>query len=230
MQARILLPSETPMTHFPQAGLDYLSDLAHNNNTEWFRANKKRYEAELKKPARALVAAVNDELARLSPRHVTPPGKAINRINRDIRFSKDKTPYNVKVWAGFHDATQPKGAAAGYYFGFDLEGLAVGCGAWRPPKPQIDHLRAHIAANHGELAQILETLDMGPLQGEAYKRVPKPWPADHPAGHWLKHKGFHIRAELDPALITSPDLVPEIARQMARLQPLVEFLDHGLGG
>ncbi len=215
---------------FPVAGLDFLRDLSANNTKAWFQANRKRYERELKLPGRALVDAVNCELSAISPSHVTPAGKAISRINRDIRFSKDKTPYNVKLWAGFHDTTRPKGASAGYYFGFGLDGAGVGAGAWMPPKEFIGPLRAHIAEHHAELEAVLAALpgEYGELDGERYKRVPKPFPPDHPAGEWLKHKGFHIRKELPLELVATEDFVPAIGQAFRELKPLVDFLGAGL--
>ncbi len=218
---------------FPQASLDFLADLDENNNKEWFQANKKRYEKELKKPARALVDLVNAELELFAPDHVTPAGKAINRINRDIRFSKDKTPYNTHIWAGFHNQTLPKGAGAGYYFGFTTDGFGVGAGCWMPPRDRMTALREHIADNYSEFEAILGdevfAKTFGPLAGEKYKRVPKPWDADHRAAEILKHKGIHTRAELDPKLVTSPSVVAEISRHLRLLKPLVDFLDVGLG-
>ena len=219
-------------TAFPVAGLDFLRDLDANNNKEWFHANKKRYEHSLKLPGRALVDAVNGELSAISPSHVTPAGKAISRINRDIRFSKDKTPYNVKLWAGFHDASQPKGASAGYYFGFGLEDVGVGAGAWMPPKEYIGPLRAHIAEHHADLEAILADLpsEYTELKGEKYKRVPKPFPPDHPAGEWLKHKGFHIGRSMPLDVVTTENFVPLIGQAFRELKPLVDFLGAGLAG
>ncbi len=217
-------------TPFPEAGLAFLRDLDANNDKAWFHANKKRYERELKLPGRALVEAINQELEKISPGHVTPAAKAVNRINRDIRFSKDKTPYNVKLWAGFHDRTVPKGASAGFYFGFDLEEAGIGAGAWMPPKEYIAALRAHIASHHDTLEGILAALpsDYGELAGEKYKRVPKPYAPDHPAGEWLKHKGFHIGKKVPLSLVTTNDFVPAVAQAFRELQPLVAFLGEGL--
>ena len=215
----------------PQPGLDFLMDLAENNNKEWFQANKKRYERELKNPARALVEQVNAELEGFAPDHVTPAGKAINRINRDIRFSKDKTPYNTHLWAGFHNQTRPKGAGAAYYFGLSADSFGVGAGCWMPPPDRMQALREHIAEHHEQLASILAELEgtFQPLSGTAYKRVPKPWDADHPAAELLKFKGMHTRVELDPALATQPKAVAEIAKHLRLLKPLVDFLEDGLG-
>lgn len=218
----------------PAAALRFLADLEANNDTAWFAANKKRYEKELKEPSRALAEAVNDVMGGISPAHASDtPHKAVSRINRDIRFSADKTPYNTHVWMGFHASAAPKGTAAGYYLGFSHKDWGVGAGAWAPEKEQLEALRAHIAAEHQTLRAIVETpafaAVFGGLQGEALKRVPKPYDTDHPAGEWLKLKGVYVRAQGDVALLTSADLLPEVERRFALLRPLVEFLSEGLG-
>lgn len=215
---------------FPQEGLDFLEDLALNNERDWFQANKKRYESALKKPTRLLVDAINAELERISPQHVTPAAKAISRINRDTRFSKDKTPYKTQVWAGFHDASRPKGSAAGFYFGISPTGVGVGGGLWMAPRERIGSLRSHIAAHPSELLGILADLeqDYGPAQGEKLKRVPRPWDAEHPGAELLKHKGLFLKRDLGLELATSDQLVPTVARCFEEMLPLVRYLDRGL--
>jgi uncharacterized protein (TIGR02453 family) len=216
----------------PQVALDFLSELGENNSKEWFSSNKKRYERELKNPARALAAEINTLLQDVSPAHAREqPHKALNRINRDIRFSKDKTPYNTKVWAGWHNTALPKGAGAGFYFGVTLDSCGVGCGAWHPPKEAMESLRHHIADHHQALSAILADLpsEVGPVKGDKYKRVPKPWTADHPAAELLKHKGIHLGLDLPRSLATSSELLPTVRRYFEVFQPLVAFLDDGLG-
>lgn len=220
-------------TTFPQAGLDFLRDLADNNSKEWFQANKKRYERDFKIPGRALIAAINDELESISPDHVTPPNKAVSRINRDIRFSKDKTPYHTKLWGSFMDASVPKSHGAGFYFGFDLESVGVGCGAWMFPKERLEGMRSYFAATQPEFDALLAAPSFAAyreISGDAYKRVPKPWPADHPAADLLKLKGIHTRRSFELSTITSPDFVPTIATEFAVMAPFVAYLSRGLAG
>ncbi len=218
-------------THIPAATIQFLADLDANNTKEWFAANKKRYENELKKPGRALAETVNERLRALSPAHARDVShKALNRINRDIRFSKDKTPYNTRLWAGFHNQSAPKGASAGLFFGLSPESVGIGCGAWQPPKDALDRLRGHIADNHRALTDAIGALPegYGPLDGDKLKRVPKPWTAEHPAAELLKHKGLHIRIELPPETATQADFADRILEHFQRLLPIVTFLDSGL--
>lgn len=223
------------MDHLPQATLDFLSDLAANNEKEWFHANKKRYERELKQPTRAFVAALNDRMRSFAPELAKEvPHKAINRINRDIRFSKDKTPYNTHVWAGFGKVGTVKGASAGLYVGLSPESWAVGGGTWKAEKEQVVALRTQVAERHEELAELLSAAGVpeifGPLTGDAYKRVPKPWTAEHPAADWLKLKSMHLRGTSAPEAITRPGFLDAVVERMERLVPVIRWMQAGLEG
>jgi uncharacterized protein (TIGR02453 family) len=218
---------------FPSAGLQFLRDLAENNDKEWFQANKKRYERDLKAPARALVTAVNAEVERLAPAHAAEdPVRQLSRINRDIRFSKDKTPYNTRIWAAFGRLGAPMGTSAGFYFGLSPEGLGVGAGAWHPEKGPLAALRAHFAARYRDYRAIVQEPAFARAftfgEADAYKRVPAPYPPDHPAADLLVLKSVHVHADLGAAVLTTEDVVPAIVRHFALLVPFVAFLDEGL--
>jgi uncharacterized protein (TIGR02453 family) len=219
-------------TCLPPESMSFLADLAENNHKDWFDANRKRYEHDLKVPARELIAAINEVLADLAPDYVTPPNKAIGRINRDIRFSRDKTPYNTHIWAAFMDQTAEKNQAAGFYVGIRLDEVGFGAGTWMPPKPAITRLRQRFADDYATFEQILTPLQdrYGALRGDAYKRVPKPWPADHPAAEWLKLKSPHLATTVAPTAATQPDFVEQVVGHFAELLPFVEFLSGGLRG
>jgi len=219
-------------TCLPHASIEFLRDLSENNSKVWFDDNRKRYERDLKKPARALIATINAGLDDVAPGFVTPPNKAISRINRDIRFSKDKTPYHTHVWAAFMDQSTDKRSAAGFYVGIRLDEVGIGAGCWMPPKPAIDHLRTRIAAEHTVLQGILDGLDpaFGDLRGESYKRVPKPFPKDHPAATWLKLKGMHLARTFSPEMATEPDFAERVVDQFVQLKAFVDFISGGLRG
>lgn len=215
--------------HLPPAASAFLSDLDENNSREWFHANKARYETQLKQPLRALAAALSEGLAVVAPDHEHPaPAKAVNRIHRDLRFTKDKRPYHTHCWMGFPHQGLPKGAAPTVYFGFDTEGWGVGAGLWKPKGPVLRQIRNHVAERHDQLQGILSDpsfhATFGGLRGEQLKRVPRPWTADHPAAELLRHKDVHVRHEGDPALLHSPELVPTVLGHFAQLAPLVGFL------
>jgi len=217
---------------FPKGGVEFLRDLGAHNNRDWFQANKKRYEREVKEPAKRLAEAITSVLKKVDRRHAGDPARAVGRIFRDIRFSKDKTPYYTHVWFNFPLANGERQAGAAYYVGIDLEGAGTGAGCWEPPPERMETLRAKLAKQHGAFHKIVDDKKFherfGDLEGEAYKRVPKPYPPDHPAGDLLKLKGVHVHAPVPLKVATSDGFLDVVADDFRLLAPLVAFLDKGL--
>jgi uncharacterized protein (TIGR02453 family) len=217
---------------FPNEGVEFLRDLAEHNNREWFQANKKRYEQELKEPSKRLAEAIAGLLKKIDRRHVIDPAKAVGRIFRDIRFSKDKTPYYTYVWFNFPLANGDRQAGAAYYVGIDTKEAGVGAGCWEPPPDRMQALRAKLAKQHGAFRKIVGDAKFakrfGELQGDAYKRVPKPFPPDHPAADLLKLKGLHVTSKVPLKVATSDRFLDVIAEDFRLLAPMVAFLDKGL--
>src|SRR5580704_13565691 len=111
---------------FPKEAPTFFRGLARNNNRDWFLARKSVFEEKVKEPMRQLVAALNGEMKRFAPLHVTDPDKAIYRIYRDTRFSNDKKPYKEHLAAHFARQGMGRDAAAGYYVAISHKNLAVG--------------------------------------------------------------------------------------------------------
>src|SRR3954469_4320290 len=118
---------------FPVEGIEFFAKLMRNNRREWFQPHKEIFEAQLKQPMRELVEALNGELRKFAPEYVTDPEKAIYRIYRDTRFSKDKTPYKNHIAASFRRATDWPHAGAGFFFAVSHKEVAVGGGVYMPP-------------------------------------------------------------------------------------------------
>lgn len=117
------------MTFFTPDFFRFFEELSENNHRDWFDANRQRYEDEVKKPFRALVEALVLRLHDLEPNWVLDAGQCIFRINRDVRFSKDKRPYKEHVSAAFSKWGK-KSAYPGYYFQINHHQLMVGGGAY----------------------------------------------------------------------------------------------------
>jgi len=217
---------------FPKGGVEFLRDLAEHNNRDWFQANRKRYEQELKEPAKRLAEAIAGILKKVDRRHAGDPAKAVSRINRDIRFSKDKAPYYSRVWFSFPLATGERQAGAAYYVGIDTDDAGTGAGCWEPPPERMGTLRAKIAKQHVALRKIVDDPKFrkrfGDVEGNAYKRVPKPFPPDHPAGDLLKLKGVHVHGKVPLKVATSGGFLDVVAEDFRLLAPMVAFLDKGL--
>lgn len=218
---------------FHDPTFEFLRGIAANNDKAWFDAHKKDYKAHFVGAGQALAVALGKRLRPLHPGVQVEPrvNGSLFRINRDIRFSKDKTPYNTHVWAGWHPQGVAKGSGAGFHFGFSHDSAGVGCGAWSPDKARIERLRAHLAEHYPEWTGLLGALDFEVTIGtqNALKRVPKPYPPDHPAAELLKMKGVHLKADLPPSSITSEDLVDQVSDRFRQLSPIVAFMNRGLG-
>jgi uncharacterized protein (TIGR02453 family) len=215
---------------FPQEGIDFFRKLQRNNRREWFQPRKPIFDATLKQPMRELVAALNDAMKSFAPQYVTDPDKAIFRIYRDTRFSKDKTPYKDHVAASFPRHDTPAGA--GLYVAVSHKEVAIGGGIYMPSPDTLLAIRHHVAANYLELRKIVakpvvRQLFQG-LQGEQLTRVPKGFDRDHPAADLLRHKQFILYVELPPELATSPELCPLVVRHFRASIPFLEYLNAPL--
>ncbi|MGI9356142.1 MAG: DUF2461 domain-containing protein [Rhizobiaceae bacterium] len=212
------------MTGLSKDTIKFLKDLKANNNRDWFQANKKTYEAMVKSPAAEVGAALNEQIEMLAG---TPYRAKIFRINRDVRFSKDKTPYNTHV----HMAFSPEDGGPikpMWFFGLDTEKLVLGAGVFEFPKDRLESWRERVASEEGEeLLEILVKLKRnGARVGEpALKRVPKPYDADHPREELLRHKGLAVWLDAPNQDFGFGDkAAANCAKEFRKLLPLVNWL------
>ncbi len=226
---------------FTPAGQRFLGALARNNDREWFERNKHVYEAELRAPLAALVEEMDVRLATLAPEIVGDPKRSPFRIHRDVRFSKDKSPYktNVACWFFHADAGRGVGTAtphggAGFYFHMEAKRASIGGGIWMPPRPTLQRIRDVIAEDHKPLARVLGDATLkrrfGTLDEEnMLTRMPRGYADSHPAAALLRHQSFTVGRELTEREILSPKLPDILARDYGRMLPLVRWLNAALG-
>jgi uncharacterized protein (TIGR02453 family) len=161
------------------------------------------------------------------------------RINRDIRFSKDKSPYKTHAACWFHHrrATSRVGSeadagSAGFYFHLQPGQSFIGGGLWMPPRPSLNKLRDAIAEDPAGFDRIARGLTKryGGLDDEAVlKKMPRGFAEDHPAAKWLRYQSFVSGREIDDATVTSPKLPAILAKDFEGLLPLVRWLNAALG-
>jgi uncharacterized protein (TIGR02453 family) len=217
---------------FPKQGLEFFRKLRKKNTREWFDAHKDEYLQYCRAPMEELAGEVNRGLARFAPEHIAEPKKAIYRIHRDTRFSKDKTPYKTHIAANFPRGGMEKHAAAGFYFSVSDEGLDIAGGVYMPGPPELAAIRHHILARPGEFKKIVTNRklveSMGPLQGESLKKVPRGFPDDSPAADFLRMKQWMFFKTFDPAVAADPELADFVIARMKAAAPLVAFLNAPL--
>jgi uncharacterized protein (TIGR02453 family) len=217
----------TAFPGFPPEALTFFRGLSRHNNRDWFQPRKALFEEKVKGPMRQLVEALNGELRQFAPNFVTDPDKAIYRIYRDTRFSKDKTPYKDHIAASFHGRVGSHGDA-GLYVAMSHKNTAIGGGIYMPDPAALLAIRNYIAENHAELRKILKARAVkelfGEMQGEQLSRVPKGFSAEHPAADLLRFKRFILYVELAPELAGTPQFYSEIVKRFRAMQPFLQFL------
>ena len=218
---------------FPQAGVDFLANLAENNEREWFNAHKSDYKNHVEKPAQELVATLGERLQSISPAIIFDTrangSGSMMRIYRDTRFSKDKTPYNPYVTMAFWEGSSKKTTAySGFFLRVEPTGVGLMVGTRGFDKERLAAYRT--AVSDPTLGTELETIianmqDKFEIQGEHYKRVPHGFDADHPRADLLRYNSLHaFYFTIPPQYLTSPDLVEQCMIQFEQMVPLHHWL------
>ncbi len=212
---------------FPAEGIEFLRKLARNNRREWFQPLKEIFEAKVKQPMIELVEAINAELLKFAPEHINDPKKAIYRIYRDTRFSSDKTPYKTNIGAIFPRRGSDREASAGFYFQLDAKEVGIAGGMYMPTPPQLLAVRTWIAENHVEFRKMVKSAEKlaGKFHGESLTRIPKGFPADHPAADLIKMKRWVHWITLDVKVATTPKVVAEITKRFRAMAPVIATLN-----
>lgn len=206
---------------FPPEAMPFLRDLAANNDRDWFKDHRDVYEAAIRLPGEGFVAAIRPWLENLAG---TPLNAKVFRLHRDVRFSKDKSPYNAHLHIGFSSDAGP-----GFYVGLEPERLVLGAGLFETSGPTLDAFRAAIddPVSGPDLAEVAEALTRSGfrIEGAALKRTPAPYAADHPRAELLRRKGLTAwRETSDTGLITSPALMGFCEDTFQALAPLHAWL------
>ena len=176
-------------TGIPADAFDFYEELAADNTKAWWTENKARYEAHVREPVEALLTSLAEEFG---------PTAKIFRPYRDVRFSKDKTPYKTNLGA---TTTDKYGSV--WYLALSPEGLYVGGGYYRMAKDQVAAFRAAVVddTTGAALERVIATAEKAGFEvgGEQLKRVPPGFDKEHPRGRFLRHKGLYLGRQLEPA-------------------------------
>lgn len=217
-------------TYFSPATFRFLRLLERNNKRTWFKAHQAEYEHDVREPYLRLIADMRAPMAKLSPHYRADPrkvGGSLFRIQRDVRFAGDKSPY--KLWAGarfFHQRRRER-AAPSFYLHIAPRDCFIGAGLWHPESHTLKRIRAFIADNpaawkhaaHGRaVASHYE------FRGESLSRAPQGYPIDHALIEDLKRKSYAVGTGFDDKLACSPELRPFMVEHFKRLAPLVDYL------
>ncbi len=220
----------------PPAFFRFLEELKAHNHRDWFQANKERFRRDVQQPMLQLIAALQAPLRKISPSlqvDPSPVGGSLFRIYRDVRFSKDKSPYKTQMAARFPVVAGRKASPLGFYLAFGLDGNDLAGGVWQPEPAELKRIRDRIAAEPQEWKSAVGS---GSFQrefangegAEMLQRVPKPYDPQHPCADDLRRKSFLLVASLSAAQVTRADLVEQVIRTYRAMTPLSRFLAAAL--
>ncbi|MBL7872355.1 MAG: DUF2461 domain-containing protein [Cyclobacteriaceae bacterium] len=216
-----------PIIH--KSSLEFLKKLTRNNNREWFNENKDAYlsaKENLEQFVDGLIAKMNshDQIE-------TPSGKkSLYRIYDDVRFSKDKSPYNPR-FAGYLKRTKPN-LRGGYYFWIRPGGSRVGCGFSYPNPEDLKRIRLDIADNNKDWNRLLNSKSikntLGAMQGEQVKTAPKGFSKDHPAIDLLRYKQFWFERSFTDKEVLDNNFVNEMNKSFKSIRPFFDYVSYVL--
>ncbi len=205
--------------------IKFIKDITKNNNRDWFAENKERYLE-----AKADVEAFGDALVAEMQKHDNIEKIKVYRIYRDVRFSKDKTPYKDFMSAYVERAT--KWLRGGYYFHLQPGHYFVGGGFWSPNKEDLARIRYELAADPDRFRKILNAKKFkehfGTLQGDQLKTAPKGYDRDHPAIDLLRYKQFLVSEPFTEKEVTSPEFLGRVVKNFKAMRPFFDFMSDTL--
>ncbi len=209
--------------------LDFLKTLSKNNNRDWFNAHKDKYIA-----AHENMIAFADELLGQMQKHDkiedTTGKNSLFRIYRDVRFSKDKTPYSCRFSGGFQRAT--KKLRGGYYFHIEPGKSFMAGGFWGPEPADLQRIRQDIDQNHKDWKKLLANRSLtgtfGKLEGEQMSSAPRGYAKDHPAIELLRYKQYIYRHRFTDKEVLDKDFVLKLNDAFKKLRPFLNYMSEVL--
>ena len=208
----------------------FLAELRDHNEREWFQANRDRFEADVKQPLLAFVAAFAGPLEGISRHYLADPrpvGGSMFRINRDTRFAHDKSPYKTNVGAQFrHRECTRDVHSPGFYLHLEPGGCFASAGLWHPDPEALRKVRDRIV----DKSRAWKALQDGGIEvlGEQLKRVPQGFDPGHPWAEHLRLKDFYSHQALTDQEVCAPDFLERFTEVCRKGAPLVAFLSKAL--
>ena len=211
---------------------DFFIELAANNHKDWMDENRKRYATSVKKPFENFVEALQDAVAEFDEEILIKPGKAIYRINRDIRFSADKTPYKTNRTALISKYGTKNKIYPGFYLFVSPEKTMVGGGSYFLEKDDLYKVRQEISYNMAEFNALVNDKQFKKhfteIQGAKNKVIPKEFKEDAVKEPLLYNKGFYFMKDLPADLIMQDDAIQQIVNILKPAKPFNDFLRRAI--
>jgi uncharacterized protein (TIGR02453 family) len=213
--------------------ISFLKELSANNNKEWFHNHQMEYEEYYKKPVRELVNKMSKRFAELQlPFHASPKF-SLFRINRDIRFSKNKDPYKINIGILFPYSLDPINKKCvdkpGLYCHLEPDNSFIAGGIHTPISEDLKKIRDHISENWEILEEVINNKSFVSefpiiLNGDRLKRMPRGFNEDHPKSDWIKLKTFIVEKEVEDSIFFGDNLIDIIEKKAISIAPFLDFL------
>jgi uncharacterized protein (TIGR02453 family) len=217
-------------SYFTPATFDFLRSLKKNNNRDWFQKNKARYESEVKEPALRFIDDIGPGLRKISSHVMADPkpvGGSLFRVNRDIRFSADKSPYKTAVGMSFGHDRGREGPAPGFYLHLEPGESFGGGGIHMPDTPTLARVRDAIVGDAAGWKRAVGDPSRAPMftnMGDSLKRAPQGYDPNHPLVEDLKRKGYTWHVMFTEADVCGPDLMDRYLEACRSAAPFHKFL------
>ena len=220
--------------YFTKQTFTFLSALAGNNNREWFEAHKQEYEDFVRTPALDFISDMAEEMPAISKHFRAVPkkvGGSLMRVQRDTRFSRDKTPYKTNVGIQFRHEVGKDVHAPGYYVHVEPGECFVGVGLWHPEADVLFKIREGIVKNGDAWMAARDNRDFRrhfTLEGDSLANAPRGFAKDHPLMEDLKRKDFVGLAAMSDASLSLKNFRPLVVERFMQAAPYMRFLCEAL--
>ncbi|MEM9496002.1 MAG: DUF2461 domain-containing protein [Pseudomonadota bacterium] len=226
----------TTFAGLPNDYFKFFREIRDNNNREWFMDNKTRFRDSVQEPLAAFVEAMAPRIRKISKHIVADPklnGGSVFRIYKDVRFSKDKTPYKTHGAVQFRHANGKDAHAPGFYVHLDPEDVFYGGGVWGPPAPVLLQIREAVRDDSTAWKKATSSAAFkkrfGGVRGDQLKRPPRGFDADDPMIDDLKRKSFFAMAEAKPATAKKASFCDDVEAAIKDAKPMMAFLCRAAG-
>lgn len=220
--------------YFTTEGMSFLQELEKNNNRDWFMENKPRYEDLIRTPALNFIDDMENDLTHLSPHFLAiskKVGGSLMRVHRDVRFSKDKTPYKTNIGIQFRHEMGRDVHAPGFYVHIEPGDCFIGVGIWRPDSLALGKIRDAIIEREPFWLSAIKDKSFKKnfeLSGESLKNAPRGYDKEHPLIDDLKRKDFIAISHVDDKTVLSKNFKTHVIKRFTDAEPYMQFLCKAL--
>lgn len=210
---------------FTDKTFEFFMAISFNNNREFFHENHSWYVDSVRDPLRELAFELADTIEEIDPDLERRPEKTVSRLNRDLRFTNDKSPYRDYMWIGFDQMRENRHAYPGFYVAVDARQVSLGMGFYEENRPLMNAHRSMLQKNPCAMDDMVRALGGDYcMNARVFKRMEIPEGLSELTKPWYPIRAFDLSRNIDDdKLIQSPELVPFLKRELLRLKDLYRY-------